>query len=312
MNSDRTMNVQRTPPRASLMSGSGSGTGSGSVPNLPTYYDESFVNFNARKRKERTDEEEHKQDLESFRTDIMNFLNEFAKTQNEKLSNIRDEICEIKNEIKTIKTAKENFTQQLNKLNSDIENIKSDNSITKEKIKNMEQEISILKSTETRSESPSKSLFSSHVDLILELKERSEREQNVVIVGIPEKNDKSFIARRTHDMEEFMKVATTLIENCPKPIKSMRLGKYITGKDRPLKICFANRDTPRLLLQKRSKLPENTNIKIYSDQTIAQKQYLQSVREELRKRLENGEDNLVIKYNKGIPFVTKMKDNQKN
>ncbi|KAL0810529.1 hypothetical protein ABMA28_010650 [Loxostege sticticalis] len=289
------MNVQRTPPRASLMSGSGSGTGSGSVPNLPTYYDESFVNFNARKRKERTDEEEHKQDLESFRTDIMNFLNEFAKTQNEKLSNIRDEICEIKNEIKTIKTAKENFTQQLNKLNSDIENIKSDNSITKEKIKNMEQEISILKSTETRSESPSKSLFSSHVDLILELKERSEREQNVVIVGIPEKNDKSFIARRTHDMEEFMKVATTLIENY-----------------RPLKICFANRDTPRLLLQKRSKLPENTNIKIYSDQTIAQKQYLQSVREELRKRLENGEDNLVIKYNKGIPFVTKMKDNQKN
>lgn len=305
------MSVQRTPPRDSLMSGGGSG--SGSVPNLTTCSDESFVKYsNTRKRKERSEEEEYNKNLVSFRTEIMTFLNDFAKTQNENLSIIKDEIITIKDEIKTIKSATENFTLQVNQINNDIENIKIDYSITQEKIKNIEKEISMLKSTDFPSHSASniKSPFLSYENLILELNERSEREKNVVIVGVPERNDKSLNARLTHDSEQYMQLISTLIENCPKPNKLMRLGKYVPGKDRPLKICYTNRETPKILLQNRSKLPEK--IKMYSDQTPAQKRYLQHIKDELKRRLEDGEKDLVIKYNKGTPCITKIKNDKKN
>lgn len=131
-----------------------------------------------------------------------------------------------------------------------------------------------------------------------------------MIVGIPEKEERSYAARQIHDIEEFTKIANSLIENCPKPIKAIRLGKYKANKDRPLKICFDNNNVPRMLLQKRTKLSEN--IKIYSDQTPEQKRYLQTVREELDERLRNGEKDLKIKYFKGIPRITQIKSDQKN
>lgn len=270
-----------------------------------------FINTNSRKRKERTDQKESREDLDNFRSEIMMFLKEFAKTQNENLSIIRDDITVIKDEIKDIKSATENFTLQLKLINDDIENIKSDNTKTQQQIQNIIKDISDLKTTETSSDRLiSKSPARNHENLILELKERSEREKNIVIVGIPEINDKNYKARQIHDADEFMKLAFTANENCPKPVRSMRLGKYIPGRDRPLKICFNNIDTPKQLLRNKDKFPEHT--KIYSDRTPAQKEYMATVKMDLAKRLENGEKDLIIKYIRGIPQITESKVDQKN
>lgn len=302
------MSLQRTPPRTTLISESGGG--SGSVPNLSTYGDDSFTNINFRKRKERSEEQEYKKDFEIFRSEIMSFFKEFAKTQNENLSNIKEELSEIKGEIKTIKSATENFAQQLNQINNDIENLKSNNTTTQEKIKDLEKEISLLKCSEVSHHSTSKTPPLNHENLILELKERSNREKNIVIVGILEKNDKNYKVRQSHDMEAFIKLATLVIGNCPTPTKTMRLGKYVADKHRPLKICFDNNETPKILLRNKAKFPED--IKIYSDQTPAQYEYLQSVKEELERRSQNGEKDLTIKYFKGIPRIIVNKVDQKN
>lgn len=302
------MNLQRTPPQATLTGASGSG--GGSTPNLTTIDYDSTGNVNTRKRKERSEQEEYKNDFENFRSEIMNFFKEFAATQNSNSSIIREEIAEIRDEIKTIKSITENYAQQLEQVKEDIKNIKNDYSMTQEKMKNLEKEISDIKSADCSDNLTSKSSLPCQEHLILELQERSERAKNLVVTGITEINDKNYNTRGNHDIEEFMNLVTLVLGDCPKPSKSMRLGRYIPGKDRPLKICFDDGVTPKLLLKNKAKFPEN--IRIYYDQTPAQKNHLQTVKNELKKRLENGETDLIIKYIKGIPRIVKDKINKKN
>lgn len=71
----------------------------------------------------------------------------------------------------------------------------------------------------------------------------------------------------------------------------MRLGKYTSNKSRPIKAYFNNSETPKYLLRIKVKLPEN--IKLYADQTPTQRCFVQSLREKLNKRIENGEKDLI-------------------
>lgn len=306
------MNLQRTPPSSILTSGSESA--GGSVPNLPTVADGSFIGINPRKRKERTEEQDYQTDFTSFRNDIMKFLEDFGRTQNENFTHIRQEISEIKNEIKTIKSTTESFTQQFEKINNDIQNIKLTSNTTQDKIKIIETEISQIKDQQYAASStpkpPPLPSILGREDLILELKDRCDREKNIVVVGILEKNDKNLYSRRIYDNEQVMKVISPLYENCPVPNKTIRLGKYIPNKSRPVKIYFESTDTPRHLLRNKTKLPEN--IQMYADQTPTQRQYLQSVKEELNERTDNGEKDLIIKYIKGTPRIVINKANPKN
>lgn len=301
------MSMQRTPPHATLISGSESG--SGSVPNLSTYCNEDFYsNVNSRKRKERTEENDYKKDFTQFRMEMMQFLEEFGKTQNNNLNLIREEISEIKNEIRTIKSTAENFTSRFEHLNTEIENIKAKTTTTEDKIKHIENEITQIKGNQHNSSSTSKFPDPCPENLILELKDRCDREKNIIIVGISELNDKNSKSRRDYDYEKVLNLITQLHDNCPKPIKTIRLGKYIPSKSRPIKVCFDNTHTPKCLLRSKTKTTEN--IYIYSDQTPRQKKYLQILKEELNKRTEDGEKNLTIRYIKGVPTITVL--NQKN
>lgn len=302
------MSVQRTPPRATLASASESG--SGSAPNLSTLSDgeDLYTNINTRKRKQRTEESDYKKDFMDFRMEMMNFLNNFSKTQTENLNQIKEQIADIKNEIKTVKISTENFSKQLERANTDIENIKTKTTATEVKIKHIETEITQIKTQQSAKCSTLKSLVECHEDLILELKDRCDREKNIVIVGISEINDKNFKSRQHHDNQEVLKVITMISEDCPKPIKCMRLGKYVQNQNRPLKVHFENSKTAKYLLKNRTKLPEN--IKLFFDQTPKQKQYLETLKEELHKRTQDGEKNLSIKYVKGTPKIVVV--NQKN
>lgn len=295
----RNMSVRRTPPRATLASDSESG--SGSALNLYTLSDEDlYANINSRKRKQRTEENDYKKDFKDFRTEIMNFLNNFGQTQADNLNQIKEQIMDIKNEIKTIKISTENFSKQLERVNIDIENIKTKTTATEVKIKDIETEILQIKN-EQNSKSTLKPPVECHENLILEIKDRYDRENNIVFVGIPEINDKNWKSRQHHDKEEVTKLITMLLEDCPIPTQCRRLGKYVQNKNRPLKVIFEHSKTAKHLLKNKTKLPET--VKVFSDQTPTQKQYLITLKEELNKRTQNGEKNLNIKYVKGTPTI---------
>lgn len=311
------MNPQRTPPRATFISGSEKA--GGSVPNLSTYDSKDLlehITIRERKRKERAEEQDYKRDFTNFQSVILNLMDEFGKTQNETLRQIRDEISEVKNEIKTIQLTTDTFTKQFAQINNEIQNIKTNNTITQDKIKIIENEISQIKEQQFTKSSTSQPLTLAappaldHENLILEVKDRCDREKNVVIAGISEINDSNYKARQIYDMEEVVKMLQSLYEDCPKPVKCMRLGKYIPNKNRAIKVCFSNTDTPKHLLRNKLKTPEN--IQIYSDQTPTQQRYMQSLKEELNKRKEKGESDLTIRYIKGTPRIVVNAINSKN
>lgn len=289
------MSVKRSPPK--LISGSESA--SGSVPNLSTYSDDTFLNVNLRKRKERPDDHDYRKDFADFRNEMMTFLQEFGKKQTENLEVIRKEMIEIKSEIKTIKLTTEKFTHQLDLVNTDIKKIKSQHLETQHKIEEIETELSSLKTQPCTSSSLS-TVFTSE-ELIHELRDRCEREKNIVLIGIPEKNEKNPKLRRTYDLVEAVNAITLVYDTCPKPLRAIRLGKYIPNKNRPLKVCFDDATTPKILLRKRINLPEN--IQLYADQTPTQKKNLDAIKEELDRRTKHGEKDLIIKYIKGIPKI---------
>ncbi|KAL0808278.1 hypothetical protein ABMA28_012773 [Loxostege sticticalis] len=293
------MATQRTPPDTSLRSGSGNS--SGSAPNLTLVYDEEETNINnlIRKRKDRTHEHENKQDMMDFRSEIMNFLKNFQNTQSQNFDQIRQEISEVKEEIKKIKATTENLAENLNKISSEVQSIKSENVQIQDRISIIESDIAKIKNTQTDIDSQSsKTLFANHEELILEMKDRTDRERNIIFVGIKESSDKNPSVRRNYDMEMITQIATVL------------LGKYNPGKDRPVKVCYDNTHIPILLLRHKSKLPEN--VMIYADQTPAQKIYLQSIKDELKKRKDSGETDLIIKYIKNKPTIIKINSNKKN
>lgn len=47
-------------------------------------------------------------------------------------------------------------------------------------------------------------------------------------------------------------------------------------------------------------------IKIFSDQTPQQQAYMKTLKDELRRRIDDGDKDLTIKYVKGVPKITKL------
>lgn len=53
----------------------------------------------------------------------------------------------------------------------------------------------------------------------------------------------------------------------------------------------------------------NNNIKISDDKTPSQREYLNNVRLALKRRIDAGEQDLTIRYIKGVPTIVTKKKN---
>lgn len=142
-----------------------------------------------------------------------------------------------------------------------------------------------------------------------EIKERTSREMNIIVRGIPECKTTNFDDGRAYDVNEVSNILSLMIENCPKPRRIFRLGKYNPTKDRSVKVCFESSYTAKLLLRNKNKLPKG--IKIYSDKTLAQQNYMKELQNELARREANGEKDITIKFIKGQPKIV-ASNNSKN
>lgn len=299
------MSVQRSPK---------SGSGSGSQPDLRDLKkDESFINI--RKRKQPDQENDFAKQLVDFRKEMMSFFKDFATSQKEvcdqirkdigqNTDQIRQDIAEIKDEIKTLKSATSGLSLECKKINCDLVSIKSDNAITQEKIKLLETNINKLKVNPPNDFPNSNPLFDAQHDIILEIQERTKREKNIILVGITEIKDKNVKIRREHDQQEVLKMLKQCYDECPSPIYIKRIGKYNPDSHRRLKVTFESATIVKRILRNKAKLI--AGIKIYSDQTPKQQSFLKDLKQELQQRKENGESDLIIKYESGVPKIKKI------
>lgn len=311
-----------------LRSPSKTATGSSSQPDLSklnVMETDSSITF--RKRKQPFDHEckcsKEIQEMRTQLTHMTTLLEKYTGSNEQIINNMQDNISEVKTHIAEIKSSneqtfnmiQENITEiktQINDIKSWSTNIKSEQNNIKTKIISLEKKVCLnenkLKSLESSlttfaTPTPTGNKLQANEQLIREIQDRRDREKNIIIVGLPEQNSETSEERYSKDETEVMRITSLLDDDIPKPIKVIRIGKYNPAKDRRIKVCYDKLGPAKQLLRHKSKLPEN--IKIFSDQTPAQQKYLQTLKEELTRRSNEGESDLTIKYINGMPKIIK-------
>lgn len=239
--------------------------------------------------------------FDAFQAKMESLMRDMAKTQLENLTKISQDVSAIKEEISQIKATTEFLYTEQGKIKSELTNISSFRADIEKKVDTIENEIVSLKSG---SASAITAPLFGYEDFISETYDRSQREKNVIIRGIKEIQSSNWEERRTHDNEEVKKIIEMAVPNCTEPTKTIRLGKYNPDKSRPIKIIFPTSETAKSILRHKSNI-KSENIKIYSDETPYQQNYRNNLRDELKRRLDGGETDIMMKYVKGTLRITK-------
>lgn len=279
----------------------------GSQPDLSklNYTQSDLQNISLRKRKQ--PEDDITSQFSEFREQMAGLFKDFMKMQDEKLSKISEEVSSINNSLKNLQCTTENLISEQCKIINDVADLKKTQQNTEDKLKLLEDKID----NNIQGPSNSKAMSSlSCEEIVLELKERNKREKNIIITGVSELQSTNLTDRSSFDTNEVSKITDMIVTNCAKPIKTIRLGKYNPDKIRPIKAFFNTSDIVKTILRKKSNVTID-GIKIYSDQTPYQQKIMQDLKEELKTRTNEGEDNLSIKYINGVPKILQVQ-NPKN
>lgn len=292
-----------------LRSPSGCGTRtrlSGSQPNLSeSTLDGEYSQVTIRNKRKQPEDDNTtiKKELTELRkqmAEMMSLLTSTSKAQKENIDQICQTVTTIKSDVKNIVNTMDHITLEQETLKTNLDSLKKNAEISDKKIRSLESHVVALKNA---CPSTSNQSTINNEELITEIQERNVRAKNIVIVGIPESKSSIPIERHEHDRKEIFKITSTMYAECPEPEKMLRLGKFKTGENRPLKVCYKSEAIAKTLLRNRNTKFEN--IKIFSDQTVSQRKYLQNLKVELETRTTNGETDICIKYVKGTPKIVK-------
>lgn len=233
------------------------------------------------------------EDIRGMRLDISrigSLLEKYIGSNEQILKNMQENITDIKNQITDMKSSND---QTFSAMQTKMESIESE--MNKLKISS----ISVPGTLENQLTLGEK--------IIQEMQYRSNREKNIVLVGLPEQISGSPEDRISKDEADVHKTVSLVSTDIPKPSKVFRIGKLQPGKHRNVKVCFETTEPAKKLLRNRNKLPHGQ--KMFSDQTPAQQNYMKNLREELKDRQERGETDLTIKYINGTPTIIKNSKN---
>ena len=149
-------------------------------------------------------------------------------------------------------------------------------------------------------------------DLISELQERQRREKNIVIFNVEESSKETSSEKRAEDENKVREYIQSLKVNGVNVtnINAYRLGKPSANKIRPIKVILnSSYDAIQILKNKKN---NNTGIKVNSDQTPMQREYLRKLQDDLRQMEANGERNKTIKYVNNIPKIIAITHGHQN
>lgn len=295
------MSVIRSPPGSGL-----SGGLSGSEPNLSNTETVSGLQNNPNQvifRNKRKFIDNTKEELSEFREQMLEMMATITANQKEFIDKVCGDISTIKERVDDIKITISNLATEQNKLKLDISKVQLKANATDKKLEKMQSEIDAIKENSI-SAIPSLVTSDAYESIMTEVRERELRRKNIIIVGIKEPASASKDERSQSDMEQTLKIIKMAGVNTS-PEKLFRLGKYHPSKNRPLKVCFKSWETATSIL--RSKNDVNCdNIKIFSDKTPQQQQFLKNLKDEIKCRFDNGDKNLTIKYIRGVPKIVEI------
>lgn len=292
---------------------------SGSYPNLSESHKETTPQITLRnKRKLLDDNEATKSDIAEIKKQMSEMLELLKSSKNEQTESINKlslNVAAIKAEVGSISSTMQNIVLENKKLKDQLSKLSVAAENTEKKVEVLEADVNNLKNMP-----PSSSIqtTATYDEIFTEIEERNFRAKNIIVIGVPEPQNDTVTGRQDYDKTEIMQITGLVYNGCPQPTGIFRLGKYKSDKTRAIKVCFSSEDTTKNILRNRNKI-DKEHIKIFSDQTPYQRQYLQNLKEELQQRTSNGESGLYIKYIKGIPKIitketheVKIKETPKN
>ena len=109
------------------------------------------------------------------------------------------------------------------------------------------------------------------------------------------------------DFDNFNVLMKSIID-CTSAISAFRFPKSLDNKPRPLKVTFDDESVALSVLRNASTFAKK-NITVKNDLTLNQRQYHESVRADLNKRISEGESNLTIRYVDNIPKIVPQPKN---
>ncbi|KOB66672.1 putative tick transposon [Operophtera brumata] len=184
------------------------------------------------------------------------------KTSNEKAINlIQDNLGEAKAQISEIKSTSISMQIEQNIIKTHVTQLESKITFGKNKLSKLETQV-CQKSMLTPSVSSTSQSYINE-EMIRELKERNERDKNIIIVGLPEHITSNIAERLSKDEFAVMNVTSAVAIDIPKPTRVFRIGKFIPGKTRRVKICFDAAGPAKQLLRITSTSEITTNNMTY-------------------------------------------------
>lgn len=148
-------------------------------------------------------------------------------------------------------------------------------------------------------------------EILEEFNQRNVRKSNLVIFGVEEQDQE--LSAATCIEQDKTEVANILRVIEPElntqNIKPIRLGIFNNTKNRPIKISLNDEKRVHSVIRKANVLKNNRsykNISISLDRTPRQIEHYRKLKKELKEREDGGEQNLRIKYVKGIPKIISL------
>lgn len=152
--------------------------------------------------------------------------------------------------------------------------------------------------------------------IINEINERNKRASNLIFYNINESESNQIDERIANDLNQVKIVISSILNNTgnqPALVKVIRLGRYQGNKTRPLKVVLNSiSDTFDILKNKNNLAAHHPTISVSSDRTQHQRDGMKRLRDELALRSSNGEDELIIKFVKGVPKIVKKSEFVRN
>ncbi|CAH2084369.1 unnamed protein product [Euphydryas editha] len=267
-----------------------------------------------RNKRKHPEENEHilviKEEVSEIKTQIaqmMTLLTSLGTSQKEFMEKMSQDVASMKEQMSNIKSTTNNIIKEQNEIKSDVSSLVDKWTVTEKKLATVEYEIKQLKTEPTSSHSAA--IISSE-SIMEEICERERRKRNLIISGIPEPVSARREERSLTDKSEVMTILRKIYPDCPEPTTTIRLGKYNPKKRRAIKLSFESQETSIHILRNRTNYTSHDNIKIYSDQTPQQREYLKKLKEELKTRSEN--DKKLSSSEETTPITCHIVSKRKN
>lgn len=228
--------------------------------------------------------------------DILKSINDLKTTQSKLINSINGQNQQLKSlttKIDNIQSKMESYDNLFSDLNSKIDSISTNTSSLIDDVSNLNNRVNLLENDMANL---------SLEFIVTEFSERQRRANNILLFNLPEPKN----ASDPSDTAKFTELLNVLKLNTP-PVRLSRLGKS-SIKPRPIKVELSSSHSVFEILKAKHKLRSHntfSSIHISTDRTAYQRNFFKNIVKELDERKKQGEQDLYLKYIRGVPVISK-------